>query len=245
MKTQGFLVKNSSWYKLQGKWFSKYKSPGEKQPDWMMRFENRQWEVTPLKTSGISLIPRENSSSGNNVNNSNSTTTSSSINNSKEPLNDGKEEADPLVNSGSVEGVSIGNSVSFLGNAKTPNLEQDIDTLLLDSNLNSNEFELIETRERTSSDREKLEKEKPEKPVEERKPTSQLDLYCSDDVIRDKWSARFKRVVINEATHGIHIDHVTLTHPPKIKMELSVWDFAGQHEYYNNHHHFINGRYRN
>jgi len=64
---------------------------------------------------------------------------------------------------------------------------------------------------------------------------------------------------MNEATHGIEIQSMGIdnvitqeyfqqrreTESDKDKekgkakkLELSVWDFAGQHDYYNNHHYF-------
>ena len=50
-------------------------------------------------------------------------------------------------------------------------------------------------------------------------------------------------------THGIEIAHQIVDHPiakqaiqQQGHLDLSVWDFAGQHEYYNNHHYFLQSR---
>ena len=79
-----------------------------------------------------------------------------------------------------------------------------------------------------------------------------LELICPDQETHDTWLARFKRVCMNEATHGIEIqtikvdnsgvhDYFKDTPMGKGKLELSVWDFAGQHDYYN-HHYFLSTR---
>ena len=67
---------------------------------------------------------------------------------------------------------------------------------------------------------------------------------------------------MNEATHGIEIQSMNIDNAitqeyfhkrrntesdkekrnGKGKLELSVWDFAGQHDYYNNHHYFFSTR---
>ena len=55
---------------------------------------------------------------------------------------------------------------------------------------------------------------------------------------------------MNEATHGIEIQIPKIKHPEIQKyfesragqLELSVWDFAGQHDYYNSHHYFLSTR---
>jgi len=62
---------------------------------------------------------------------------------------------------------------------------------------------------------------------------------------------------MNAATHGIEIQTIKFNHnyQPSIKvalkekggrekssLEISVWDFAGQNEYYHNHHYFLSTR---
>ena len=87
----------------------------------------------------------------------------------------------------------------------------------------------------------------------------ELELYCGDRETQEVWLSRLRRVCMNEATHGIEIqsqmidDEITQEYFRKevIKgkeigekgwIELSVWDFAGQQDYYNNHHYFISTR---
>ena len=42
---------------------------------------------------------------------------------------------------------------------------------------------------------------------------------------------------------GIEIQIQEIAIPnKKEKLELNVWDFGGQHEYYNNHHYFLSAR---
>ena len=56
---------------------------------------------------------------------------------------------------------------------------------------------------------------------------------------------KIKRVTKDERTHGIDIQKQVIPQPqlgPDAKLELSVWDFGGQHEYYNNHHYFLSAR---
>ena len=60
-------------------------------------------------------------------------------------------------------------------------------------------------------------------------------------------STRQSRCLKNTRTHGIEIAHQIVYHPiakQAIQQQghLSVWDFAGQHEYYNNHHYFLQSR---
>ena len=70
------------------------------------------------------------------------------------------------------------------------------------------------------------------------------------------WLARLKRECVNTVTHGIEIQTVKIDNAisqeyfkgknerdkGKGKLEMSVWDFAGQHDYYNNHHYFLSTR---
>ena len=65
---------------------------------------------------------------------------------------------------------------------------------------------------------------------------------------------RLERIVSNSMTHGIEVKRHEIQHPiteeyfkakpngNEMKLELSVWDFAGQHDYYNNHHYFLQAR---
>lgn len=95
----------------------------------------------------------------------------------------------------------------------------------------------------------------------EQAQTKVIELHFPDKDTHNYWFARFKKVCMNEATHGIEIQSLTIDNSvtreffkttvkeadsqEKLKhrkMKLSVWDFAGQHEYYNNHHHFISTR---
>jgi len=83
-----------------------------------------------------------------------------------------------------------------------------------------------------------------------------LELYCPDEESYRVWLPRLRRVCMNEATHGIDIQTVKVDNKVtrdyfrrreteeerKGTLELSVWDFAGQNEYYNNHHYFLSTR---
>jgi len=78
----------------------------------------------------------------------------------------------------------------------------------------------------------------------------QQQLFSDSEVKRDLWVSRLKRVCMNEATHGIEIQNQVISDHPLVQgklkgqgdLELSVWDFAGQHEYYHNHHFFLSNR---
>ena len=81
-----------------------------------------------------------------------------------------------------------------------------------------------------------------------------------DKETQEMWLTRLKRVCMNEATHGIEIQSMEIDNAitqeyfkvknesdkgagnGKGKLEMSVWDFAGQHDYYNNHHYFLSTR---
>ena len=95
-----------------------------------------------------------------------------------------------------------------------------------------------------------------------RKVTEQnpeLELHFPNKRAHDAWLVRLKRLCMNEATHGIEINSVKVENSATKEyfnsiangdteksqhrqLQLSVWDFAGQHDYYNNHHHFISTR---
>ena len=87
----------------------------------------------------------------------------------------------------------------------------------------------------------------------------EIALYCGDKVTQEVWLGRLRRVCMNEATHGIEIQSHSIDNDitreyfrksaiegKKIggsgKVEVSVWDFAGQEDYYNNHHYFLSTR---
>ena len=54
---------------------------------------------------------------------------------------------------------------------------------------------------------------------------------------------RIQRITGDTRTHGIEIQKQQVSIPDKKeKLELNVWDFGGQHEYYNNHHYFLSAR---
>ena len=84
-----------------------------------------------------------------------------------------------------------------------------------------------------------------------------LELTADTKEKRAQWAERLRRVLFNAATHGIEIQHLELrpnralpvTLPamasglaPPAALDLTVWDFAGQHDYYNNHHYFLSTR---
>ena len=67
----------------------------------------------------------------------------------------------------------------------------------------------------------------------------------------NEWMARIIEIQDRNRTHGIDIKEVIISDPntreyfksrENGKLEVSVWDFAGQHDYYNNHHHFLTAR---
>jgi len=78
----------------------------------------------------------------------------------------------------------------------------------------------------------------------------EIEMHFSDKETQEVWLTRLKRVCMNEATHGIEIQSMTIDNAitqeyfqqrrkterdnekEKGKLELSVWDFAGQHDYY-------------
>jgi len=95
------------------------------------------------------------------------------------------------------------------------------------------------------------------------KTQNKIEIDFKDKKTRDKWIERLKRVVLNSATHGIEVNtyiwNSTLNqHQNKNKIlegkqkgkekmkddgiEFSIWDFAGQNDYYNTHHYFLSIR---
>ena len=75
-----------------------------------------------------------------------------------------------------------------------------------------------------------------------------IKLYCENEKIKQMWLERIKRTIVNSATHGIDIKTHLLDHPSLLnekedsKLALTVWDFAGQHDYYYNHQYFLSAR---
>ena len=65
-----------------------------------------------------------------------------------------------------------------------------------------------------------------------------------DETEREEVVRRLRRICGDERTHGIDIQKQLIPIPtsPSDSLELSVWDFGGQHEYYNNHHYFLSAR---
>jgi len=75
------------------------------------------------------------------------------------------------------------------------------------------------------------------------KPKRRIEYYCESEDEREKWIEKLSRLVKNKSTHGIDIQNYKIKPKGKeIELDISVWDFAGQHEYYNNHHHFLSTR---
>jgi len=76
-----------------------------------------------------------------------------------------------------------------------------------------------------------------------------ITLFTESEKEREMMLNRLKRICMNEATSGITIQQPETDHPfvlkqlkPEEKLELSIWDFAGQHHYYNSHHYFLSSR---
>jgi hypothetical protein len=87
------------------------------------------------------------------------------------------------------------------------------------------------------------------------KGEDEIEVYCPDKESHDMWMTRLKRICMNNATHGIEIQSMEINNEitqdyfkekekegNKGKLTMSVWDFAGQHDYYNNHHYFLSSR---
>jgi len=75
------------------------------------------------------------------------------------------------------------------------------------------------------------------------KPKRRIEYYCENENERNKWIDKLNRLIENKSTHGIDIqNHKIKPKGKEIELDISVWDFAGQHEYYNNHHHFLSAR---
>jgi len=97
------------------------------------------------------------------------------------------------------------------------------------------------------------------------KSQKKIEIHFKNKETRDKWIERLKRVILNSATHGIEIQNQILQNQDQNKLsnvselvkslhsssdqlnltpniDVSIWDFAGQHDYYNNHHYFLSTR---
>jgi len=95
------------------------------------------------------------------------------------------------------------------------------------------------------------------------KNQKKIEIYFKHQETRNKWIERLKRVTLNSATHGIEIQNQILQNQNKLSnvselvksihsssdqlnltpnIDISIWDFAGQHDYYNNHHYFLSTR---
>jgi GTPase SAR1 family protein len=80
---------------------------------------------------------------------------------------------------------------------------------------------------------------------QEGKAVNQFNFTISDFSERQGLFKRLQRLTEDRRTHGIeiHNQEISLKEIPEdCKLEVNVWDFAGQHEYYNNHHHFLSAR---
>jgi len=91
------------------------------------------------------------------------------------------------------------------------------------------------------------------------RPEAGLWFYCEESDETDEgedryllWVSRLRRVCRNEATHGIDIQSLKIDNSITQEyfrrqgregvLDFSVWDFAGQNDYYNNHHYFLSAR---
>ena len=70
-----------------------------------------------------------------------------------------------------------------------------------------------------------------------------LQFTIEDETEREEVVKRLRRICGDERTHGIDIQRQLIPIPSSdSQLEVSVWDFGGQHEYYNNHHYFLSAR---
>jgi len=75
-----------------------------------------------------------------------------------------------------------------------------------------------------------------------------LSLSFEEEEPFKRWKERLADILNHTRTHGVDIRSFVSNHPlvrERIgpgRLELSVWDFAGQHEYYNSHHFFLQAR---
>ena len=87
----------------------------------------------------------------------------------------------------------------------------------------------------------------------QKKGAKDFELRAGASGTREEWFHRFRRVCVNKVTHGIDIqtaimdtpatrDHFARRVKPAAPLRFSVWDFAGQHDFYNSHHFFLSTR---
>jgi len=74
-----------------------------------------------------------------------------------------------------------------------------------------------------------------------------VQMHFSDEKTKIIWVSRIKRLLSNTATDGIEIQRFSVRnsltrHLEGSTLNFSVWDFAGQHDYYNVHHYFLSTR---
>ena len=74
------------------------------------------------------------------------------------------------------------------------------------------------------------------------KSQKRIEINFKDQETRDKWIERLKRVILNAATHGIEIQDQILQNQNKSNIDVSIWDFAGQQDYYNSNHYFLSNK---
>jgi len=66
----------------------------------------------------------------------------------------------------------------------------------------------------------------------------------------DQWKEKLTSLIRHTRTHGIDVENHEVLHPivqetlndPEKRLFISAWDFAGQHEYYDQHHLFLQAR---
>jgi len=92
-------------------------------------------------------------------------------------------------------------------------------------------------------------------------PIKTIELICPNEENRELWFEKLGRQIHHLSTRGIDIRRQELNYPiikqlfkdfrknegiqldiENEKLEMSVWDFAGQNEYYNSHHYFLSAR---
>jgi len=84
-------------------------------------------------------------------------------------------------------------------------------------------------------------------------PKHSIAFFVKSKEERDMWLKHLRKACMNEATHGIVIKTPEVNDHPIVakeigkkhqgaRLDVSVWDFAGQHEFYNNHHYFLSTR---
>jgi len=67
-----------------------------------------------------------------------------------------------------------------------------------------------------------------------------VSFQVSDKSVAEIIRNRINHTLFNVATHGVDVRSFSLTDVQKHDVNIIAWDFAGQEEYYNSHHHFLN-----